>query len=146
MHLVCNGIYYHSGSTGEMSQNPHIPFFRMLLLEHKCAHFCFEWSIRRYGTGAFSNLWNWSVDTTVCYRSACHTYPNVFQGNGVSVEWDILPCHPFMDNYSGALKIRHPYTIFKWSGTICQGWNETEVIVSDRCIYISVDFNRLPLP
>ena len=33
----------------------------MLHSEQKCAHFCSEWSIVGYGTGAFWDLWNWSI-------------------------------------------------------------------------------------
>ena len=28
---------------------------------HKCTHFCFEWSIVGYGTGAFWDFWIWSI-------------------------------------------------------------------------------------
>ena len=43
------------------SQNASVPYPTMLHSEQKCAHFCSEWSIVGYGTGAFWNLWNWSI-------------------------------------------------------------------------------------
>ena len=43
------------------SQNAPVPYPRMLHSEQKCAHFCSEWSIQGYGTGAFWDLWNWSI-------------------------------------------------------------------------------------
>ena len=46
------------------SQNTPVPYPTMLHSEQKCAHFCFEWSIVGYGTGAFWNLWIRSVKGT----------------------------------------------------------------------------------
>ena len=43
------------------SQNAPIPYPTMLYSEQKCAHFYSEWSIVGYGTGAFWDLWNWSI-------------------------------------------------------------------------------------
>ena len=31
--------------------------------EQKCAHFCFEWCIVGYGTGALCHLWDWSISS-----------------------------------------------------------------------------------
>ena len=45
------------------SQNSPIPYPTMLYSEQKCAHFCSEWSIVGYGTGAFWDLWNCSIGT-----------------------------------------------------------------------------------
>ena len=42
-------------------QNALVPYPTMLHSEQKCAHFCSEWSIVGYGTGAFWDLWNWSI-------------------------------------------------------------------------------------
>ena len=39
------------------SQNAPVPHPRMLHSEQKCAHFCSEWSILGYATGAFWDLW-----------------------------------------------------------------------------------------
>ena len=39
------------------SQNAPVPYPTMLDSEKKCGHFCFEWSIVGYGTGAFLDLW-----------------------------------------------------------------------------------------
>ena len=39
------------------SQNAPVPYPTMLHSEQKCAHFCSEWSIVRYGTGAFWDFW-----------------------------------------------------------------------------------------
>ena len=39
------------------SQNAPVPYPRMLHSEQKCAHFCSEWSILGYGTGAFWDIW-----------------------------------------------------------------------------------------
>ena len=43
------------------SQKAPVPYPTMLHSEQKCAHFCSEWSIVWYGTGAFWDLWNWSI-------------------------------------------------------------------------------------
>ena len=39
------------------SQNAPVPYPKMLHSEQKCAHFCSEWSILGYGTGAFWDIW-----------------------------------------------------------------------------------------
>ena len=44
------------------SQNSPVPYTRMLHSEQSCAHFCSEWSILGYETGAFWDLWNWSIE------------------------------------------------------------------------------------
>ena len=43
------------------SQNAPAPYPTMLHSEQKCAHFCSEWSIVGYGTGAFWDIWTWST-------------------------------------------------------------------------------------
>ena len=43
------------------SQNAPVPYPTMPHSE-KFAHFCSEWNIVGYGTGAFWDLWNWSID------------------------------------------------------------------------------------
>ena len=43
------------------SQTAPVPYPTMLHSEQKCAHFCSEWSIVGYGTGAVWDLWNWSI-------------------------------------------------------------------------------------
>ena len=43
------------------SQKDPVPYPTMLLLEQKCAHFCSEWSIVGYGTGAFWDCWSRSI-------------------------------------------------------------------------------------
>ena len=43
------------------SQNAPVPYSTMLHSELKCAHFCSEWRIVGYGTGACWDLWNWSI-------------------------------------------------------------------------------------
>ena len=48
------------------SQNTPVPYPTMLHSEQKCAHFCSEWSIVGYGTGAFWDLWNWSITVASC--------------------------------------------------------------------------------
>ena len=44
------------------SQNALVPYPIMLHSEQNRAHFCSEWSIMGYGTGAFWDLWNWSIN------------------------------------------------------------------------------------
>ena len=39
------------------SQNAPVPYPTILHSEQKCTHFCSEWSIVGYGTGAFWDLW-----------------------------------------------------------------------------------------
>ena len=46
------------------SQNAPVPYPTMLHSEQKCAHFCSEWSIVGYETGAFWDLLIWSIVTT----------------------------------------------------------------------------------
>ena len=43
------------------SRNTPVPYPTMLHSEQKCAHFCSEWSIVGYETGAFWDLWNWPI-------------------------------------------------------------------------------------
>ena len=43
------------------SQNAPVPYPTMQHPEQKCAHFCSECCIVGYGTGAFWDLWNWSI-------------------------------------------------------------------------------------
>ena len=43
------------------SQNALVPYPILLHSEQKCAHFCSEWSIVGYGTGAFWDLWIRSI-------------------------------------------------------------------------------------
>ena len=43
------------------SQNALVPYPILLHSEQKCAHFCSEWSIVGYGTGAFCDLWIRSI-------------------------------------------------------------------------------------
>ena len=43
------------------SQNAPVPYPIMFHSEQKCAHFCSEWSIVGYGTGALWDLWDWSI-------------------------------------------------------------------------------------
>ena len=43
------------------SQNAPVPYPRIRHSEQKCAHFCSEWSILGYGTGAFWDLWIRSI-------------------------------------------------------------------------------------
>ena len=42
-------------------RNAPVLYPTMFYLEYKCAHFCSEWSIVRYGTDAFWDLWHWSL-------------------------------------------------------------------------------------
>ena len=41
--------------------NAPVPYPTMHYSEQKCAYFCFEWYILRYGTGTFGGLWDWST-------------------------------------------------------------------------------------
>ena len=49
------------------SQNAPVPCPTMLHSEQKCAHFCPEWGIVGCGTGAFWDLWNWSIMLYLCH-------------------------------------------------------------------------------
>ena len=46
------------------SQNASVSYPTMFYSEQKCAHFCSERNIVVYGTGAFWDLWNWSIETS----------------------------------------------------------------------------------
>ena len=56
------------------SQNAPVPYPTILHSEQKCAHFCSEWSIVGYGTGAFWDLWNGSIDSTNWYKGRKNKY------------------------------------------------------------------------
>ena len=43
------------------SHNAAVPYPTMHHSEQKCAHFCSEWCIVGYGTGALWDLWDWSI-------------------------------------------------------------------------------------
>ena len=60
---VCTcSIWYNAPFGTEMCpRNASVPYPTMLHSKQKCAHFCSEWSIVGYGTGAFWDLWNWSI-------------------------------------------------------------------------------------
>ena len=50
--------------------SPHnlpVPYPTMHHSEQKCAHFCSEWCIVGYGTGALWDLWDWSIGGHVSY-------------------------------------------------------------------------------
>ena len=46
------------------SHSAPVPYPTMLHLEQKCAHFCSEWCIVGYGTGAQWDLFKWPLDST----------------------------------------------------------------------------------
>ena len=46
------------------SHNAPVPYPTMQHSEQKCAHFCSEWCIVGYGTGALWHLWDWSIMVT----------------------------------------------------------------------------------
>ena len=50
----------HSGK----SHNSPVPYPTMHHSEQKCAHFCSEWCIVGYGTGALWDFWEWSIIST----------------------------------------------------------------------------------
>ena len=52
------------------SQNAPVPYPTMLHSEQKCTHFCSEWSIVGYGTGAFWDLWIKSIWRLYCIATA----------------------------------------------------------------------------
>ena len=54
---------FHISECSIQNRNVHapVPYPRMLHSEQKCAHFCSEWRILGYGTGAFWDLWNWFI-------------------------------------------------------------------------------------
>ena len=67
------------------SQNAPVRYPTMLHSEQKCAHFYPEWSIMGYRTGAFWDLWNWSITRiqALLHQCPCNcgvfmacTYPN----------------------------------------------------------------------
>ena len=48
------------------SHNAPVPYPTMHHSEQKCAHFCSEWYIVAYGTGALWDLWIWSIGWCQC--------------------------------------------------------------------------------
>ena len=76
------------------SQNAPVPYPRMLHSEQKCAHFCSEWSILGYGTGAFWDLWNWSIviecnPWRVLSLFGMYVCKNLFVSFIISEHWDV---------------------------------------------------------
>ena len=63
------------------SQNAPVPYPTMLHSEQKCAYFCSDWSIVRYGTGAFWDLW---------IRLIVHTVHGFVRFSQLLGPWDIL--------------------------------------------------------
>ena len=68
---VHNGISY-TGKTiysywidlNTKSHNTPVPYPTVHRSEQKCEHFCPEWYIVGYGTGALQDLWDWSIKAT----------------------------------------------------------------------------------
>ena len=50
------------------------PYSTMHHSEQKWAHFCFEWCIVLYGTGALWDLWDWSLGFGIEYGTNLSTY------------------------------------------------------------------------
>ena len=75
------------------SQNVPVPYPAMLHSEQKCAHFCSEWSIVGYGTGAFWDLWIRLIGSSqvqvmdCCLRESIHHLDQCWF-NGVP--WQLL--------------------------------------------------------
>ena len=63
-------------------RNAPVPYPTILHSEQKCAHFCSEWSIVGYGTGAFWDLWIWSIPAYGTH----HRMYNV-SGNKTRITW-----------------------------------------------------------
>ena len=68
------------------SQNAPVPYPTMLHSEQKCAHFCSEWRIMGYGTGAFWDLWLWmncSISHNTPFRTEMCTFLFWMEGCGI---------------------------------------------------------------
>ena len=83
------------------SQNAPVPYPTMLHSEHKCAHFCSEWSIVGYGTGIFWDLVYWSIGSSLLpSRRPAITYTDallVFIGDSrkIFVTFESIKIHQF---------------------------------------------------
>ena len=55
------------------SQNAPVLYPIRLHLYQKCAHFCFDWNIVGYGTGAFKDLRNWFIGADRKESDGIHT-------------------------------------------------------------------------
>ena len=64
------------------SHSAPVPYPTMHHSEQKCAHFCSDWCILGYGTGALWDLWDWSIEFTV--------YPSSFRSNTQSMNFIIV--------------------------------------------------------
>ena len=64
-HFVSASMCYSPIDHFHNSQNAPVTYPTMLHSEQKCGHFCSEWSIVGYGTGAFRELWIRSIDVTL---------------------------------------------------------------------------------
>ena len=66
------------------SQNTPAPYPTIIHSEQKCAHFCSEWCIVGYETGAFWDLWIRSVKHTKAWRTSMPlNWVIIGSGNGL---------------------------------------------------------------
>ena len=110
------------------SHNATIPYPTMLHSKHKCVHFCSEWSIVGYGTGAFWNLWIRSID----HHCVCKWWEAITRHTGhqhieAETRWPPWLQTTFSNAFSW-MKIVIFQIKFHWSLflrvqlTICQHW------------------------
>ena len=64
--FLCNWPISHGNS-----HNAPVPHPTMHHSEQKCAHFCSEWCIVGYGTGALWDLWDCSTDRVIFSQGWC---------------------------------------------------------------------------
>ena len=78
-HEVHNGpfaspiVHFSSNSLGHFADD----IFKCVIwkdTEQKCTHFCSEWSIVGYGTGALRDQWNWSIIVKYISEKVCTEY------------------------------------------------------------------------
>ena len=60
--ILCSHCWSVSVDQAHKSHNAPVPYPTMCHSEQKCAHFCSEWCIVGYGTGALWDLWIWSAE------------------------------------------------------------------------------------
>ena len=100
--------------------NVPVPYPAMLHSEQKCVHFCSEWSIVGYGTGAFWDLWNWSIkrhlrptsqshNAPVPYPTMCHSEQRCVH---LCVLWDMRQVHCGICEF-GIRKVNSTSTILR---------------------------------
>ena len=122
------------------SQNAPVPYLTMLHSEH----FCSEWSIVGYGTGAFWDLWNWSIGLASRARKLVRLYFKALTSACLNAITMILPqLNIFTINLWTLLKVLM-FILIWMTHWISQKWCQWLVwrvgTVLHRCLCYTQDY------